>query len=215
MVGIKFNHLPDLQLTMIILDIFIAGGSTTSTVLDLAFMALIEHPEWKEKIFREISPFSNPTTKNRPHLPLTEAYLFEVQRFWSAVPITGPRRVLKTTTLGDYVLPQNTTILMGIESVHHDKDYWVDPEVFRPERFLENRDLMDHFMGFGQGHRRCLGEALAKSCMFTFFVGVLRQFDVQIPENAPMPDPNLVPGITLSVKPYQVLFKRREDKIVT
>lgn len=195
---------------MIILDIFIAGGNTTSTVLDLAFMTLLLHPEWKEKLFTEISEFQNPTSKNRPNLRLTEAYLYEVQRFWSSVPITGPRRVLKTTTLGNYVLPKNTTVLIGVGSVHHDKEFWGDPEVFRPERFLENHDLMDHFMGFGQGHRRCLGEALARSCIFTFFVGVLRKFDVQIPVNSPMPDPNLLPGITLSAKPYQVLFKRRE-----
>lgn len=195
---------------MIILDIFIAGGTTTSTALDLAFMTLLIRPDMKEKIVNEISSFANPTTKNRPDLRFTDAYLTEIQRFYSYAPITGPRRVLKTTTLGDYVLPKNTTVLIGIESVHHEKSFWQDPEVFRPERFIENPSLTDRIMPFGQGHRRCLGEALARSCIFTFFVGVLRQFDVQLPENAKLPDGNLLPGITLSAKPYQVLFKRRE-----
>lgn len=196
---------------MIILDIFIAGGNTTSTVLDMAFMMLLIRPDVKEKIFKEISVFPNPTSKNRPDLNFTEAYLFEVMRYFSSVPITGPRRALKTTTLGDYVIPKNTTVLIGIQSVHADKAYWGDPETFRPERFLEQPELTEHFMPFGQGHRRCLGEALARSCVFTFFVGVLRQFDVQLPENAPLPDVNLLPGITLSVKPYQVLFRRRSE----
>lgn len=201
----------DLQLTMIILDIFIAGGNTTSTVLDLAFMMLLIRPDIKDRIFEEISLFPNPTSKNRPDLHFTEAYLWEIQRFFNTVPITGPRRTLKTTTLGDYVIPKETTILIGLGSVHSDKEYWGDPEVFRPQRFLDNPELTDRFMPFGQGHRRCLGEALARSCIFTFFVGVLRQFDVQQAENATLPDVNLLPGITLSAKPYQVLFKRREE----
>lgn len=198
---------------MIILDIFIAGGNTTSTTLDTAFMMLILRPDWKARIFEEISAFEEPTSKNRPQLPLTEAYLFEIQRFFSTVPITGPRRVLRTTTLGDYVLPKNTTVLIGVRSVHHDKSFWGDPEVFRPERFLDNSELTDRFMPFGQGKRRCLGEALARSCIFTFFVGVLRRFDVQQPKDANLPDINLLPGITLSATPYQVVFRRREWKV--
>lgn len=194
---------------MIILDIFIAGGNTTSTALDLAFMMLVLRPDLKHRLYKEISLFPYPTSKNRPELQFTEAYLFEIQRYFSTVPITGPRRTMKTTTLGDYVIPKNTTILIGVESVHSDKEFWGDPEVFRPERFLEDPSLTERFMPFGQGHRRCLGEALARSCMFTFFVGVLRQFDVQLPENGMKPDANLLPGITLSAKPYQVLFKRR------
>lgn len=209
---INFNSILDLQLTMIILDIFIAGGNTTSTVIDLAFMMLLVRPDVKARLFEEISQFSSPTSKHRPELHYTEAYLFEIQRYFSTAPITGPRRVLKTTTLGDYVIPKETTILIGIASVHSDKEYWGDPEVFRPERFLKNAELTERLMPFGQGKRRCLGEALARTCIFTFFVGVLRQFDVQQPENAPLPDVNLLQGITLSAKPYQVLFKRRQQE---
>lgn len=194
---------------MIILDIFIAGGNTTSTTLDLAFMTLILFPDIKARLFEELSPHANPTSKIRPQLPFCEAYLMEIQRFFHIVPVSGPRRVTKTTTLGDYVIPKNTTVLIGLRTVHMDKEFWGDPEVFRPERFLESPELTDHLMPFGQGKRRCLGEALARSCLFTFFVGVLRRFDVQQPANAIKPDLNLLPGITLSAKPYQVLFKRR------
>lgn len=34
-------------------------------------------------------------------------------------------------------LLQNTTVLFSIYSVHMDKNYWGDPEKFRPERFLD------------------------------------------------------------------------------
>lgn len=203
---------------MIILDIFIAGGQTTSTTLDLAFMMLVLRPELEKRIFAEISAFANPTSRDRPQMPYTEAYLMEVQRFFHIVPVSGPRRVLKTTTLGDYVIPKDTTILIGLRSVHMDADHWGDPEVFRPERFLDVGAVSGHnivnterFMPFGQGKRRCLGEALARNCLFTFFVGVLRRFEVVAADGADQPELKLQPGITLSAKPYKVRFKERQE----
>lgn len=39
-------------------------------------------------------------------LPLIEAILLESQRFLHVVPVAGPRRVLKDTTLGGYHIPK-------------------------------------------------------------------------------------------------------------
>uniref|UniRef100_A0A182KC90 Cytochrome P450 n=1 Tax=Anopheles christyi TaxID=43041 RepID=A0A182KC90_9DIPT len=70
-------------------------------------------------------------------------------------------------------------------------------------------------MPFGQGKRRCLGETLARSCLFTFFVGVMKRFCLVRPaddtEEADMePSLTLKPGITLSAKPYNVVFQPRK-----
>lgn len=63
-------------------------------------------------------------------------------------------------------------------------------------------------MPFGQGRRRCLGEQLARGCLFTFFAGILQRFDIRVDGNGKI-DENLLPGITLSPKPYQVVFSKR------
>lgn len=44
-----------------------------------------------------------------------------------------------------------------------DQAYWVDPDNFRPERFLDDdgkfsTSKLDHVLGFGAGKRQCLGK---------------------------------------------------------
>ncbi|XP_035913568.1 probable cytochrome P450 305a1 [Anopheles stephensi] len=219
----------DRQLTMIILDIFIAGGQTTSTTLDLAFMMMIVRPDIQARIRKEIDETLRPDElpnqqTDRTQLPYTDAFLLEVQRFFHIVPVSGPRRTLSDCTLGGYRLPKNTTVLIGLRTVHMDPDYWGDPEVFRPERFLESGKgdassagkvhlHTDRLMFFGIGKRRCLGEVLARACLFTFFVGVMQKFELLKPTEAsdPEAEPSIVlrPGITLSPKPYTVVFRPR------
>lgn len=206
----------DLQLTMTILDIFIAGAQTTSITLDLAFMAMATYPEIQKRIHAELDAAlldgQLPSTNDRSELTYTEATLMEVQRYFHIVPITGPRRALRETTLGGYTIPKNTTILIGSRTVHMDKEHWGDPDTFRPERFLdENKKITntEHLMPFGQGRRRCLGDALARSCMFTFFAGIIHKHHIKLPAGAPIPDRTLQPGITLSPKPYKVIFESR------
>lgn len=209
----------NIQLTMIILDIFIAGSQTTSITIDLALMMMILEPDVQRKIIHEIDtnlrPDELPQLSDRTSLPYTEAFLLEVQRFFHIVPVSGPRRTLDDCTLADFRIPKNTTILMGLRTVHMDVDYWGDPECFRPERFLDASGRIhntERLIPFGLGRRRCLGESLARACMFTFFVGILQKFSLHSPVPAnefEKPTLKLLPGITLSPKPYKIIFQPR------
>ncbi|XP_055385564.1 probable cytochrome P450 305a1 [Condylostylus longicornis] len=214
----EVNHtFTDHQLTMTILDIFIAGAQTTSNTLDLALMMMVVRPDIQEKIQCEIDSklsskdFSVADSKIK--LPFTEAFLMEVQRFFHIVPISGPRRALKDVKLGNYNIPKNTTVLIGLKSVLMDKNYWGDPECFRPERFLDDEIYTtissEYFMPFGQGKRRCLGDSLARSCLHTFFVGILKNFKLKLGAKETIPSLNLIPGLTLSAKPYKISFLPR------
>lgn len=112
------NTFNDLQLSMTILDIFIAGALTTSTTLNLAMMTLATYPEIQKRIHGELDEvFPNgqtPSYSDRGLLPYVSAVLLEVQRFYHIVAIGGPRRVLHETTLGGYTIPKDTTVLIGL-----------------------------------------------------------------------------------------------------
>lgn len=203
------------QLIMVILDIFIAGSQTTATTIDLALMITMMRPDLQEKIHEEILSVigskGQPNYVERSKMPFVEAFLLEVQRFFHIAPLSGPRRVLKTCTLGGYTIPKNTTVLIGLGSVHMDAEFWKDPEVFRPERFLDEYMQVlsvDRLTPFGAGRRKCLGDQLARECIFTFYVGILQQFKLKASQKDPA-SLNLLPGITLSAKPYKIIFEKR------
>lgn len=78
----------------------------------------------------------------------------EVERYCSVAPIIGPRRTMKNTVLDKYHIPKNTTVLINMHSVNMDPELWGDPEVFRPERFLNEHNQVVHndkLLPFGSG----------------------------------------------------------------
>lgn len=205
------------QLIMTILDLFIAGSQTTSTTIDLCLMTLAMKPEILKQVYQEIRSNAKnnefPSLATKAFYPYTEAFIMEVQRFYHIVPITGPRRALWDTKLGSYDIPINTTILICSNTVLMDPKHWGDPEEFRPERFIdaEGKTFKDeYFIPFGMGRRRCLGDAMARACIFSFVVKICENFDLVLTDREEdQPSMTLLPGITLSAKPYKLKFMKR------
>jgi cytochrome P450 len=60
----------------------------------------------------------------------------------------------------DYILKKGGAIQIPIAGLHHDSEYWPQPEKFDPERFsLENKAKINQYayLPFGQGPRNCIG----------------------------------------------------------
>ncbi|GLV42629.1 Cytochrome P450 305a1 [Carabus blaptoides fortunei] len=204
------NTFTDDQLIMMCFDLFIAGANTTSQTINYIFLNMLLRPEIQQKAAEAIKMALDPNKPlsyaDRVKVPYIEAIILEVSRLYGITPVIGPRRVLEDTTLDGYKLAKGTTVLISIHSVHNDKEYWGDPEVFRPERFLDENghiQSMDRVMNFGLGKRRCLGELLARQCIFIFFVGILRKYQICSVPNIKLPSFDPIPGITLSPQKYK------------
>ncbi|CAG9826006.1 unnamed protein product [Diabrotica balteata] len=194
------------QLLMVCLDMFLAGSQITTSTLDYVFFAMIVHPEVQEKsrkcLWKAFSKDEHIDYSDRHRVPYIEAVLCEVQRMYHVMPVTGPRRATTNT---------DTTILINIYSVNHNKDYWKDPEVFRPERFLNSNGNLfypEYFMPFGIGKRSCLGEVLAKSALFTIFSEIIRNYSVHKFPGTPELTMECKTGMTIAPENYTVQFLR-------
>lgn len=58
-----------------------------------------------------------------------------------------------------------------------DSDVWSDPDVFRPERWLEQPDAP--MFTYGMGYRMCAGSLLANRELYLVFIRMLNAFEIR------------------------------------
>lgn len=88
----KVSNFTDLQLIMIILDLFIAGSHTTGITVDLALMMMVIHPDIQKRVHAEIDEVLGnaqyPMLKDKSRLTYIEALLFEGK----SLTLNSPRK---------------------------------------------------------------------------------------------------------------------------
>lgn len=60
-----------------------------------------------------------------------------------------------------YTVPAGTIMHLNIYSVHRDSNFWPDPDVFDPDRFLPEKIQKRHpysYLPFSAGPRNCIGK---------------------------------------------------------
>ncbi|XP_013189127.2 probable cytochrome P450 305a1 [Amyelois transitella] len=202
------------QLKTICLDLLIAGSQTTSNVVEFAILAALRNQGVQQKMYEEIKNTLGddvPSWGDSYRLTYTSAFLLEVQRFFTIVPLAGPRRVLEDTQIDGYLIPKNTTVLISVADLHFDAGIWDKPHEFKPERFIDETGALknsEHMYHFGLGRRRCPGDSLAKSFIFITFVGILQKYRIDCSNGIlPSDEPNV--GLIAAAKPFTVDFVPR------
>lgn len=151
----------DLELQDELLTMIAAGHETTAIGLAWAFFWLHKHPAILRRLLDEIDTLGpTPSPDALAKLPYLGAVCDETLRRTPVLPIV-PRRVVKPFRLRDWDIPAGLGVAAAIPAVHFDPEIYPEPDVFRPERFLERKFTPFEFLPFGGGHRRCLGAAFA------------------------------------------------------
>eukprot|EP00088_Acartia_fossae_P068832 TRINITY_DN8814_c0_g1_i3.p1 TRINITY_DN8814_c0_g1~~TRINITY_DN8814_c0_g1_i3.p1 ORF type:complete len:105 (+),score=30.52 TRINITY_DN8814_c0_g1_i3:149-463(+) len=73
--------------------------------------------------------------------------------------------------------------------VHHNAEYWPEPEMFKPERFLKENagDIVPcSFLSFGAGPRACIGERFAMVEMKIAMAKLLQNFHIEATDQTKM-----------------------------
>jgi cytochrome P450 len=112
-----------------------------------------------------------------------------------------PHRTTQQMTVGDYILPEGTTIVPQISVVHMDEKHFSNPKIFDPDRFLQSdgRTLkkVDQFIPFSLGKRQCMGKSLACMELFLIFANFLHNFKVFVSPGRPAPSLQPIFGQTV------------------
>lgn len=148
------------QLLCACLDLFQAGTETTSNSLVFGLIYMLNYPRVAQKVRDELESVVGvhnlPKLSHRSQLPYTVCVINEILRVSTVAPLALVHRATKDVAMGEYIIRKDTLALVSIHSLHMDKEYWGDPQVFRPERFLDettgqfiNHDF--YFLPFGHG----------------------------------------------------------------
>ncbi|XP_013192039.1 cytochrome P450 6B6 [Amyelois transitella] len=185
----------ELDDTLIAAQVFIffaAGFETSSSVTSYTLHELAFNPEIQEKVQKEIdtvlAKYDNKLTydaiKEMTYLGWT---MKEAMRMLPSVGFLV-RQSAKPYTFPelDISIDANVGIIIPLQAMHNDPEYFENPKEFRPERFdPENltRKQRDVFLPFGAGPRACIGERLGLMQSLTGLAAVLSKFSV-----SPAPD---------------------------
>nr|XP_009858723.2 cytochrome P450 2C15-like isoform X1 [Ciona intestinalis] len=180
----------DGQLVQYVREMFEAGTETMTGTVRWAMLCLIHYPDGqkklREEIFEAIGNNNRPSISDRKAMPFTSAFIQEVFRFRTRVPLGVQHMTTQTVNFANYVIPKGTTILANMWAVHNDPDVWDEPSKFKPERHLDDKGNFvqsNHVIPFSVGPRHCLGEQLARMEIFIFLVSMVQKFEF-------LPDPN-------------------------
>ena len=172
-----------------------------------------KHPEILAKLQTEIDAVVGqecmPNLTDRPAMVYTEAFICEILRKSSVVPLGITHRATEDETVEGFLIPKDTSVVANIYAVHHDPDVWGDPDNFRPERWIDADGKVkksDQLIAFSAGKRYCIGEPVARMQLFLFIVSIFQKFDVKAVGKLPSCDGY---GLTLAPSPFEATFIKR------
>ncbi|KAF9009234.1 cytochrome P450 [Hymenopellis radicata] len=160
--------------------LYAAAEDTTACVITSFMLAMVLYPEVQMKAQQELDrvlgPLKVPTCDDRDALPYIENVLKEVYRWNPPVPLGLPHRVMQDDVYCDHVIPEGSTILANVYAILKNCS---DPDVFRPERFMEESVAFDpREVVFGFGRRKCPGKYFADHGFWMAMVMILAKFTI-------------------------------------
>jgi cytochrome P450 len=195
-----------------IIGLLIAGHETTATALTWTFFLLAGHPEVEAALHDELDRALNgstPTFADLERLPLVEAIIRESMRLYPPAWILT-RRALKGAQVGEWALPEGSTVLFSPYVVQRDERFYDRPTQFEPQRWangLEKRLPRYAYFPFGGGSHVCTGQHFAWLETQLLLATISQQWRLSRADDAPV---GLLPMITLRPdKPIMMRFECR------
>jgi cytochrome P450 len=144
--------IPDRHIADELLTLVASGHETTSSALAWTVERLRRHPSLLSRLTEEVDAGGS---------ELRQYTIWEVLRTRSVLEGTT-RRTKKRIRLGDWVIPENTGIILSIRMAHASEESFPDAESFNPDRFVgASAPKPFAWIPFGGGVNRCIGAALA------------------------------------------------------
>ena len=214
------DQLSETWIKLAMVELLQGGSVTTISVLTAFINFMVHHPEVQKALRQEICHVVGTERRcnlaDRTRMPYTKAVILELNRITTVLPMGVPHDAMVDSSIAGYAIPKGTQVFTNLWALHHDEGFWGDPNVFRPERYLDGTsgDLLPadhpvrkHTLPFGTGARMCIGESLAMHRLFLVVSTLVQRFSIEADHAKPLVpcDPeSFIMGAVLTPQPYTV-----------
>lgn len=189
-------------------SVVVAGHDTTSFCLTSTLYWVSQTPAAQQKLRAELDAFGRHravTVADMDKLPYLEACVRESLRLSPPGWMTTREALEDILMPGGLFLPRGTVVYIDIRGIQRDPDFWLEPDAFQPERFLDKSPEAQErnqlaWLAFGAGPRTCIGYKFALNEVKTVLATLWQHYDFAVDTSkTPLP-PLLRPGITLGYR---------------
>lgn len=169
-------------------EMILGGTDTTSNSLTFIAYHLARYPEEAQMVREELEsvlpedPQHPDFLQSLSKLPYTDAFIKEVSRMYSVVPLLL-HASSEDETIGSVFIPKGTNVVLHQAASSMDPRYVDQPELFQPSRWRDPEKalrLSKASFPFGYGPRNCPGQQVAWIEMRCALFRILRRAHVQL-----------------------------------
>ncbi|KAH1063713.1 hypothetical protein J1N35_028700 [Gossypium stocksii] len=200
--------LTDNNIKAILFDVFTAGSETSATAVEWAMSEMIKNPRVMTKAQAEVRKlFEGKGNVDEPgvhQLKYLKCVIKETLRLHPVIPLLIPRESSRNCVVNGFEIPAKTRVIVNAWAIGRDPNYWVEPEKFEPERFVNSSvDFMGtnfEFIPFGAGRRICPGILFALANVELPLAQMLFHFDWKLPGEMKHEDMDMTEKFGISMK---------------
>ncbi|XP_062552476.1 probable cytochrome P450 6a13 [Armigeres subalbatus] len=174
---------------------FLAGFETSSTAMSYCLYELAQNTDLQNKarkcVLDSIKKHGSMTYEAIQDMHYIDQCINESLRKYPPASILT-RTVSKDYRLpnSDVVLQQGSTIVIPVYAIHHDPEYYPDPERYDPDRFTPDQVAKRNpftFLPFGEGPRICIGMRFGMMQARVGLAYLMKDFRFTLSSKTPVP----------------------------
>ncbi|KYR03142.1 hypothetical protein DLAC_00642 [Tieghemostelium lacteum] len=201
-------------------DLLIAGYESSNLTVQWVILMIANYPEVQEKMYVEIKSIIDSQNvdkkssnvhirlQNRNSTPYVNAVIKETMRYKPSGPFNLPRKAANDITIKDIFIPKGTQILHFHYGMMKSEDFWLRPNEFLPERFI-NDNHSDVFFPFSLGNRNCIGVNLAQDQIYILVANIISNFKLKLPPGVDKFDETECLGLAFAPLPFKIILENR------
>ncbi|KZL79449.1 3-hydroxyphenylacetate 6-hydroxylase [Colletotrichum incanum] len=212
----KEAKLNNVELTSISLTMLSGGLDTLTTQVAWFVAMLAQRPDIQDKAVSAIREFYSEQqpmcdAEDDQQCKYIVALVRESLRYYTVLRLALPRASVRDVPYAQTIIPKGAVIFLNAWACNMDSEVWSDPEVFRPERWLEQPDAP--LFTYGIGYRMCSGSLLANRELYIVYMRLLNSFKIEKYDDVdhhPLSGNADPTSLVAMPKPYRARFVPRD-----